>query len=54
MSATDFRAGFWTLFWGPIQGWIFHHSAHKPASLQQHIEMQGGFVMIEEHLSNLR
>ena len=54
MSATDFRTGFRTLFWSPIQSWIFHHSAYKPASFQQHIETQAGFVMIEEHLPNLR
>ena len=28
------------LDWGPIQGWIFHRSAYKPASFQQHIETQ--------------
>ena len=55
MSVTDFRAGFWTLFWGPIQGWIFHRSAHhNPASFQQHIETESGFVMSEKHLPNLR
>ena len=54
LSATDFWTGFWTLFWGPIQGWIFHRSAYKPASFQQHIETQAGFVTIEVHLPNLR
>ena len=54
LSATDFWTGFWTLFWGPIQGWIFHRSAYKPASFQQHIETQAGFVTIEIHLPNLR
>ena len=54
LSATDFWAGFWTLYWGPIQGWIFHRSAYKPASFQQHIETQAGFVTIEVHLPNLR
>ena len=54
LSATDFWTGFWTLFWGPIQGLVFHRSAYKPASFQQHIETQAGFVTLEIHLPNLR
>ena len=53
-AQADFGSGYRTLFWGRIHGWIFHHSARKRASFQQHIETHAGFVMFEEHLPNLR
>ena len=40
---------------GPLfQGSSFNHNAHKPASFQQHIETQAGFVTIVSLRYSLR